>query len=64
MNKEELKTIVAQMLREMHGGEQPEPAVKASEYKPTASDADSRNRKGISPASVPSDVNETVSFVL
>ena len=28
MNKEELKTIVAQMLREMHGGEQPEPAVK------------------------------------
>lgn len=41
MNKEELKTIVAQMLREMHGGQQPEPAVKASEYKPTASDADS-----------------------
>ena len=35
MNKEELKTIVAQMLRELHTGEHPEPAVKAADYKPT-----------------------------
>ena len=35
MNKEELKTIVAQMLRELHTGEHPEPAVKAGDYKPT-----------------------------
>lgn len=35
MNKEELKTIVAQMLRELHTGELPEPTVKAGEYKPT-----------------------------
>lgn len=35
MNKEELKTIVAQMLRELHTGEHPEPTVKAGEYKPT-----------------------------
>ena len=34
MNKEELKTIVAQMLRELHTGEHPEPAVKAADYKP------------------------------
>ena len=35
MNKEELKTIVAQMLRELHTGEHPEPTVKAGDYKPT-----------------------------
>ena len=35
MNKEELKTIVAQMLRELHTGDCPEPPVKAGEYKPT-----------------------------
>lgn len=35
MNKEELKTIVAQMLRELHTGEHPEPMVKAGDYKPT-----------------------------
>ena len=35
MNKEELKTIVAQMLRELHSGECPEPTVKAGDYKPT-----------------------------
>lgn len=35
MNNEELKTIVAQMLRELHTGEHPEPTVKAGEYKPT-----------------------------
>lgn len=35
MNKEELKTIVAQMLREMHTDGAPEPQVKSSEYKPT-----------------------------
>ncbi len=35
MNKEELKTIVAQMLRELHTGERPEPTVKAGDYKPT-----------------------------
>ncbi|MGM9554560.1 MAG: ethanolamine ammonia-lyase subunit EutC [Faecousia sp.] len=35
MNKEELKTIVAQMLRELHTAEHPEPAVKAGDYKPT-----------------------------
>lgn len=38
MNKEELQTIVAQMLRELHG--RPEPAVKSSEYKPTQPAAD------------------------
>ncbi len=36
MNKEELKTIVAQMLRELHTGDRPpEPPVKAGEYKNT-----------------------------
>ena len=39
MNKEELKTIVAQMLREMDA-DRPEPAVKASEYKPEQSEAE------------------------
>lgn len=45
MNKDELKTIVAQMLREMHTTDKPEPAVKASEYKP----ADSRVEAGVLP---------------
>ena len=40
MNKEELKTIVAQMLRELHTQDKPEPTVKASEYKPKDSKAD------------------------
>ena len=40
MNKEELKTLVAQMLREMHTDGAPEPAVKSSEYKPTVSTDD------------------------
>ena len=35
MNKEELKTLVAQMLRELQPGGTPEPAVKSAEYKPT-----------------------------
>ena len=38
MNQEELKALVAQMLREHTAA--PEPAVKASEYKPTAPAAD------------------------
>ena len=33
MNQEELKTLVAQMLREL--APQPEPQVKGSEYRPT-----------------------------
>lgn len=40
MNKDELKTIVAQMLREMHTGDKPEPPVKASEYKPVTQPAE------------------------
>lgn len=40
MNKDELKTVVAQLLRELHSGESPEPAVKSSEYKPTEKAAD------------------------
>lgn len=39
MNQEELKTLVAQMLRQMQGGT-PEPAVKSSDYKPTVAVAD------------------------
>ena len=35
MNKEELKTLVAQMLREMGESTPPEPAVKSGTYKPT-----------------------------
>lgn len=39
MNKEELRSIVAQMLREMDAS-RPEPAVKASEYKPEQPEAE------------------------
>lgn len=35
MNKDELKTLVAQMLREMDTSASPEPQVKSGEYKPT-----------------------------
>lgn len=35
MNHEELKNLVAQMLRQMHEPSSSEPAVKAAEYKPT-----------------------------
>lgn len=35
MNKEELKTLVAQMLREMDKNAPPEPTVKSSAYQPT-----------------------------
>ncbi len=37
MNQEELKTLVAQMLREL--APQPEPQVKGSEYRPTVSES-------------------------
>lgn len=39
MNRDELKTLVAQMLRELKP-DAPEPTVKASEYKPTVAAAD------------------------
>ncbi len=41
MNKEELKTIVAQMLQELHTQPKAEPAVKGSDYKPTEKNVES-----------------------